>query len=208
MAAEVHENIRSGGKAQNCFSRCRWQELLWMPSQPLQSCTAPAWARRCPAAEVHQSSPCTVPFFSPATMTHSNPCSHTWYYNLRQRGAGACICKYDCLKRTDSLPDSKSILGRAPVSMLGLSVVTGLATPAMLPSAVGRHTASTLQPTMPPLGKILLHSKEESWDDSPTVAVAWSMCQAAQLMAVRCAAQVHYRIILVGPLRSSSPSIT
>lgn len=108
MAAEVHENIRSAGKAQNCFSRSRWQELLWMPSQPLQSCTAPVWARRWPAAEVHHSSPFTVPFFSLATMTHSNPCSHTWYYNLRQRGAGACICKYDCLKRTDSLPDMRT----------------------------------------------------------------------------------------------------
>lgn len=42
-----------------------------------------------------------------------------------------------------------------------------------------------------PLVKIVLHSEEESWDDFPTVAAAWSTCQAARLKALK-RAEVHY----------------
>lgn len=131
-----------------------------------------------------------LPPSPPKTMNiYSNLCSNFQCRNLKARCTGACTCRDGCLEETKELTQrahSKKFerTGQSPVLMLRLFSITG---PSNTPLSSGQSCC--LQPG--PLVKIVLHSEEESWDDFPTVAAAWSTCQAARLKALK-RAEVHY----------------
>lgn len=96
-------------------------------------------------------------------------------------------------------PKSSSVLGRV-LSSRSDSSASLASRPEQYPLSSGQSCCLQPRARPPyspprrqpgPLIKIVLHSEEESWDDFPTVAAAWSTCQAARLKALK-RAEVHY----------------